>query len=96
MCYTHGCKVHEGRRSIMFGLIIGLFTGGIAGWLAGKIMNNEGGLLRNILLGCVGGIVGNAVLGLVGLYGRGFLGNIIVSVVGSCIIIWLVNNISRR
>ena len=80
----------------MFGLILGLLTGGIAGWLAGKIMNNEGTLIRNILLGCVGGIVGNVVLGLIGLYGRGFFGNIIVSVVGSCIIIWLVNNISRN
>lgn len=41
----------------MFGLIIGLLIGGIAGWLAGKVMNSEGGMMRNIILGIVGGIV---------------------------------------
>lgn len=80
----------------MFGLIIGLFTGGIAGWLARKIMNNEGSVLRNILLGIVGGIVGNVVLGLIGIHGSGLIGSIIVAVVGSCIVIWLVNNLSGR
>ena len=89
----------------MFGLIIGLITGGIAGWIAGKIMNNEGSMLRNILLGIVGGVVGNVVLGLIGIHGRGFIaplttpfaiGSIIVAVIGSCIIIWLVNNLSRQ
>ena len=33
----------------MFGLIIGLFTGGIAGWLAGKIMNNEEKILEMLV-----------------------------------------------
>lgn len=59
-------------------------------------MNNEGSMLRNILLGIVGGVVGNVVLGLIGIHGRGFIGSIIVAVIGSCIIIWLVNNLSRQ
>ncbi len=80
----------------MFGLITGLITGGIAGWLAGKIMNNEGSMMRNILLGIVGGIGGNVVLGFIGIHGSGLIGSIIVSVIGSCIIIWLVNNLSGR
>ena len=37
------------------GLLTGLIVGAIAGWLAGKFMNNEGSLLRNIILGVVGG-----------------------------------------
>ena len=77
----------------MFGLIIGLLIGGIAGWLAGKVMNSEGGMMRNIILG---GIVGNAVLGMIGIHGSGFIGKIIVALVGSCIVIWLVNNLSKR
>ena len=79
----------------MFGLIIGQLIGGIAGWLAGKVMNSEGGMMRNIILGIVGGIVGNAVLGMIGIHGSGFIGKIIVALVGSCIVIWLVNNLSK-
>jgi uncharacterized membrane protein YeaQ/YmgE (transglycosylase-associated protein family) len=40
----------------MLGSII---IGGIAGWIAGKIMKGGGfGILINILLGIVGGVVG--------------------------------------
>ena len=53
-------------------------------------------MVRNILLGIVGGIVGNVVLGFIGIHGSGLIGSIIVSVIGSCIIIWLVNNLSGR
>lgn len=74
-------------------LIISLLVGGIAGWLAGKIMNNQGGIIRNIILGIIGGFVGNLVLGLIGIHGSGFIGSIVVAVVGSCIVIWLVNKI---
>lgn len=78
------------------GLIIGLIIGGIAGWIAGKIMHNEGGMVRNIILGIVGGVVGNVVLGFVGIHGSGFIGEIVVAAIGSCIIIWLVDSISGR
>ena len=40
------------------GLIGTLVVGALAGWLASKIMDNQGGLIRNIILGIVGGIVG--------------------------------------
>ena len=35
------------------------------------------------------GVVGDIVLGLIGIHGSGFIGGIIVSVVGACILIWL-------
>ena len=73
----------------MIGIIITLFTGAIAGWLAGRLMGTDGSVLRNIILGLVGGVVGSIVLGLVGIRGKGLIGGIIVSVVGACILIWL-------
>ena len=76
----------------MIGFIVTLIMGGLAGWIAGKLMNSEGSTLRNVLLGLVGGVVGSIVLGFLGIHGNGWIGGTIVSVVGACILIWL----SRR
>lgn len=70
------------------GILTGLIIGALAGWLAGKFMDNEGSLLRNIVLGVIGGFVGNLVLGIIGIHGSGILGNLIVGVIGSCIVIF--------
>ena len=73
----------------MFGFIFTLVMGGLAGWIAGKLMNSDGGWLRNVLLGLVGGVVGDIVLGLIGIHGRGLIGGTFVAVVGACILIWI-------
>ena len=69
----------------MLRIIITLVIGGIAGWIAGKLMDSEGSVIRNIILGLVGGGVGNFVLGLIG--------GTLVSVLGACILIWLFKKI---
>ena len=38
----------------MLKLIGSLITGAIVGWIAGKIMNTESSLLRNIVVGIIG------------------------------------------
>lgn len=73
----------------MIHFIVSLILGGLAGFAAGKIMNSNGGMLRNILLGIVGGVVGGAVLGLFGLGASNWIGNVIVSIAGACLLIWL-------
>ena len=73
---------------MIIGIIWTLFLGGLAGWIAGKIMGSEGSMLRNVILGLIGGAVGSFVLGLVGIQGRGLIGGTVVSVVGACILIW--------
>ena len=73
----------------MPGLIWTLILGGVAGWIAGNIMNSEGGTLRNVLLGLGGGIVGSVVLGIFGFHGHGLIGGTAVSVIGACILIWI-------
>ena len=63
----------------------------LAGFLASKIM--KGGApeswLGNIILGLIGGVVGSFLFNLLGLYSSG-VGNIIVSTLGACVVIWLV------
>lgn len=45
--------------------IIALIVGGIIGWLAGLVMRDSGGIIWNVLVGCVGSIVGRLILGAV-------------------------------
>lgn len=71
----------------MQGIIASLIIGALAGWLASAIMDTKGGLIKNIILGLIGGSVGNFVLGLVGITGSGWVGTILVAVVGACILI---------
>ena len=52
----------------MIGAII---MGALVGWIAGKLMNQEGGLLRNIVVGVIGSFVGSLVFGLVGFSAHG-------------------------
>lgn len=77
------------------GIIVSLIVGAIAGTIAGKIMKSEGSMLRNVILGIIGGVVGSILLGLVGINGSGFIGSIIVSVIGACIVIAVVNAVMK-
>lgn len=43
--------------------IIALVMGGLVGWIAGMVMRTEGGIIWNILVGCVGSIVGRLIFG---------------------------------
>lgn len=72
------------------GILLSLIIGAICGWLAGKIMNSEGSLIYNILLGVLGGFIGSLVFGLVGISFHGIIGNIICGASGSCLLIWIV------
>ena len=68
-------------------IIVSIITGGIAGWLAGIIMKSSHSIIINILLGLAGGAVGGFILRLLGVYAYGFLGNILVAIVGACLLI---------
>ncbi len=70
------------------GFFTSIIVGGLAGWLAGKIMKSESGLLFNIILGIVGGFIGGLVLGLVGLSSHGILGEIASATAGASLLIY--------
>ncbi len=68
----------------------------LAGFIAGKIMDGKpNSLLANILLGLVGGVVGSLLFSLIGLGSISGIGNIIVSVVGACVVLFLVKKFAK-
>ena len=70
----------------------------LAGYLGSRIMKDgtPNGWLGNVLLGWVGGLIGNFAFRLVGLGANGLIGEIIVSVVGACLAIWIVRKITQN
>ena len=76
-------------------IIISIILGAISGWLASIIMHTKGGLIRNIILGIVGGFVGNGIFDLLHISLAGYLGTVIISVIGACIVVFIVNKIFK-
>lgn len=79
------------------GWILTIIAGGIAGFIAEKIMKFDTGLLMNIVLGVVGALLMNLILGtLLGVAFAGFLGTIIMGIAGACILIYGYRMIQAR
>jgi uncharacterized membrane protein YeaQ/YmgE (transglycosylase-associated protein family) len=70
-------------------LLTCIIIGGIAGWVASKIMGSKGGLIRNIIIGVLGGFLGTVIVGSFGFTATKTLGTIISSIVGSCALIFI-------
>lgn len=73
----------------MIGILMSLIYGAIAGWLANTIMGGKSSLIRNIVIGVIGGFVGGFLFQILGFYASGVLANMIVSVVGACVFIFI-------
>ncbi|EAR52825.1 hypothetical protein OG2516_10196 [Oceanicola granulosus HTCC2516] len=70
-----------------FGSII---VGGLAGWIASKIMKARTGIFLNILLGIFGALVLNALLRMLGIYTEeAWLTQLIVGAAGASLLIWI-------
>ena len=68
-----------------------LILGGIAGFLAGKIMRGDGyGIIVDIILGLIGGWLGGWLGGQLGIHLGGNIGYLITAVIGAIILVWLV------
>ena len=75
-------------------MLSALLTGALIGWLAGNIMDTrKSGLIRNILIGSIGSSLGAFLFNLVGFTAYGMLAELIVSVSGACIFIWLMRKL---
>lgn len=68
-----------------------IVLGALAGLVAKWIMKEEGGLLKNIVLGVIGGLVGGGIVQLLGGSGvNGFnLYSFIVATLGAILLIWI-------
>ncbi|WP_339737566.1 GlsB/YeaQ/YmgE family stress response membrane protein [uncultured Maricaulis sp.] len=79
------------------GLLIWLFIGAVAGWLAGLIVKGYGfGLLGNIVVGIVGAFVGGWLFGLLGIAAlHGIVGAIIGATIGAVAVLLLLSLVRR-
>lgn len=72
-------------------VIPGIITGLIAGYIASLLQKGHGsGCLVNLLLGVVGGMLGSWLFSLFGLGTYSWIGEVIVSIIGAVILLWLV------
>ena len=77
----------------MWYIIIGI----LAGFLAGKLMRGGGfGRLVNLLLGIAGGVLGGWLFGLFGFTSAGLAGNLLTSLIGAVLLLWIVSLFRRR
>lgn len=79
-------------------LLLILFIGAVAGWLAGQIVRGFGfGLLGNIVVGIIGAFVGSWLLGRLGIaLGAGIVGAILNAMIGAIVVLVLIGLIRRR
>ena len=83
------------------GWLVALIVGGIAGWLASKVMNRDAsmGIIWNIVAGCVGSVVGNWIanrFGIVGSVQEFSITGLLVAIVGAIVVLGILNLIQRR
>jgi uncharacterized membrane protein YeaQ/YmgE (transglycosylase-associated protein family) len=73
-------------------LIVILFVGLVAGWLAGKIVRGTGfGIIGDIVVGIAGAFVASWLFPRLGFHlGSGLLGEIIYSAIGAIILLLIV------
>ena len=78
-------------------IIIWLIIGGIAGWLAGLIVEGFGfGLVGNIVIGIIGAVIAGWLLPRIGLIiGGGFIAAIINAVIGAVILLLVIGLIKK-
>ncbi len=79
------------------GWLLTIILGALAGWIAERLMKGNHSLLTNIVLGIVGALFGNWLFRLLfdGTVG-GVLGQLVVAVIGACILIWAYRAIRGR
>ena len=74
------------------GIIVILFVGLVAGWLAGKIVRGTGfGIIGDILVGIAGALVASFLFPKLGIHlGTGLVSNIIYSAIGAVVLLLIV------
>ena len=83
----------------MTGWIATIVLGGIAGWLASKVMSRDAsmGIFWNIIVGVIGGVIGSAIGSMVGFLNAdaGWIMYLITAFVGAVVLLGIVNLVQR-
>jgi uncharacterized membrane protein YeaQ/YmgE (transglycosylase-associated protein family) len=74
-----------------------IIIGGIAGWIASKIVKGGGsGIVMNIVIGIVGALIGGFLLSFfVNTAAGGFWFTLFTAILGSVILLWIVGMVRR-
>ena len=85
---------------LSWGFLGWIILGGIAGWIASKIMKTDAqmGVLMNIIVGIVGGLLGGWILSLLGfnVAGGGLIFSMLTAIGGAVLLLFLVGLVTRR
>ena len=79
-------------------IIVWIIIGGLAGWVAGMIMKEQGSLVKNVIVGIVGALIGGFIMSFFGAEGfTGFnLWSFLVALIGSIILIAVINLLTGK
>ena len=78
-------------------IIVTILVGALVGWPAGKRRGSKRSFWRHSLLGIAGPFVGLLLASLIGISAKALsLGGIIISVLGACLVIWIVRKLSDK
>lgn len=73
----------------MIGFILWIIVGGVAGYVAERVMKEDHPIYINVALGIAGSFVGNLLFSVVlGLSGGNLIAQFLFGVVGACALIW--------
>jgi uncharacterized membrane protein YeaQ/YmgE (transglycosylase-associated protein family) len=81
----------------MTGFIVWIIVGGIAGFLASKVLTGKGmGLIWDIVVGILGGFLGGWLAGLAGIAVTNLVMEVVVAFVGAAILLVIFRALIRR
>jgi uncharacterized membrane protein YeaQ/YmgE (transglycosylase-associated protein family) len=80
------------------GILVILFVGLIAGWLAGKVVRGTGfGLIGDLIVGIAGALVASLLFPRLGIHlGTGLVSEIIYSAIGAVVLLLIVRLLRGR
>lgn len=83
------------------GIIGWIIIGGLAGWIASKIMKTDAqqGIILNIVVGIVGGLLGGWLLSVVtdmDMNSSGIIVSFLTALVGACILLFVVKAVTKQ
>ncbi|HVH02355.1 MAG TPA: GlsB/YeaQ/YmgE family stress response membrane protein [Amaricoccus sp.] len=73
-----------------------LLVGLIAGWVAERVMGREHTLVMNLVVGVVGAYLGAFLFRLLGLASTGFVGTLVVAIIGAVLLLAIVGAVQKR
>ncbi len=78
------------------GWISFLIVGLIAGWVADKVMKRDHGLIENLVVGVIGAYLGALIFWVFGLAATGFVGAVVIAIVGSVVLLAILGAVRKR